>query len=550
MKKLFLILNLVVNINLLCMAPMGLLELPGHEQVANVDVEFFSSLDVLKQVQKAKTKAETIKIPKTVASKFQMLADQMLEYSKDNPLVVIAEDKDAFNNLLVIAEASNVGAISAAVNKLGVPDLAAVLELANYLNFENLDLIVSAMASNLTQIDCKELLGLPYLVQDLVVKNWAESNRAKLVEMGKQVLEGHTNWVNSVAMSQDSKRIVSAGRDSKVIVWDLQEDGSWGKYLLKGHTDFVSSVALSKDSKKIVAAGSDGKVIVWDLQEGTGYVKHLLEGHTGCVSSVAISEDGNRIVSAGSDCKVIVWNLEEGTGYVKHLLEGHASIVNSVAISEDSKRVVSAGVDGKVIVWDLEEGTGYVKQMLEGHTDWIRSVVLSKDSKRIVSAGDDHKVIVWNLQEGGGYVKWELEGHTDWVYSVAISQDRKMIVSAGNYCKVRVWNLEEDTGYVKHLLEGHTSSVYSVALSQDSKRIVSAGNDNKVIVWDLLTEEDLTLPIICAISKEGFSEDEKKLLLAKIDFENIPHALKHLKNKLVESLNEKTILNSKSSCKY
>jgi WD40 repeat protein len=537
MKKLFLILNLVATVNLMCMAPMGLLELPEH---ANIDVEFFSSLKEFERIQKAKTKIETIKIPKTVASKFQMLADQMLECSENDPLTVIAEDRDAFNNLLAIAEASNIDAAAAVVNKIGVPDLPAVLELANYLNFKNLDLIVSAVVSNLTQIglaqiDWEKLFNLPYLAQDLVVKNWAENNRAKLVEMGKQELLGHTRWVNSVALSKDNKRIVSAGRDSKVIVWDLQEDGSWGKHLLKGHTDFVNSVALSKDSKKIVAAGSDGKVIVWDLQEDGSWGKHLLEGHTGCVCSVAISEDGNRIVSGGSDYKVIVWDLEEGTGYVKHLLEGHTDWVNSVAISEDGKRIVSGGCDKRVIVWDLEEGGGWNKQELEGHARWVNSVALSKDSKMIVSGGGDRKVIVWDLQESGGYVKWELGGHTNFVLSVAISQDLKRIVSAGNDRKVIVWNLQEGGGYVKHLLEGHTSSVNSVAISQDGKRIVSGGDDNKVIVWDLLTEYDLTLPIICAIAKDNLSAAEKKLLLAKIDFEKIPHVLRCLKNKLMES---------------
>jgi WD40 repeat protein len=539
MKKLFLILNLVVNINLLCMASMGLLELPGHEQVANVDVEFFSSLDVLKQVQKAKTKSETIKIPKTVASKFQMLADQMLEYSKDNPLVVIAEDKDAFNNLLEIAKASNIDAAAAAVNKICVPDLAAVLELANYLNFENLGLIVSAVASKLGRIDLawidwEKLLGLPYLAQELVVKNWAESNRANLVEIGKQELMGHTREVESVAIS-DGKRIVSAGCDGKVIVWDLEEGGGWNKQELESHPCYICSVAISEDSKRIVSSGGyDRKVIVWDLEEGAGYVNQELEGHTCWVRSVAISEDSKRIVSGGDDRKVIVWDLQEGGGYVKQELKGHTKNVLSVAISEDGNRMVSGGEDGKVIVWDLEEGIGYVKQELESHPCSIYSVAISQDGKKIVSAGSYGKVIVWDLQEGGNWIKQELLGHTGWVESVAISEDCKRIVSGGEDRKVIVWDLQEGIGYVKQELEGHTDSVYSVALSQDSKRVVSSGDDFKVIVWNLLTEEDLTLPIICAIAKEGFSEDEKKLLLAEIDFEKIPHALKHLKNKLVE----------------
>ncbi|KAF8997096.1 hypothetical protein BDQ17DRAFT_1512198 [Cyathus striatus] len=112
-----------------------------------------------------------------------------------------------------------------------------------------------------------------------------------------QVLEGHSCWVRSVAISQDGATIVSDSADMTVRVWNSHS----GKLLneLKGHSDKVRSVAISQDGATIVSGSDDRTVRVWNSYSGK--LLNELKGHSHWVRSVAISQDGATIVSGSHD---------------------------------------------------------------------------------------------------------------------------------------------------------------------------------------------------------------------------------------------------------
>ena len=103
-----------------------------------------------------------------------------------------------------------------------------------------------------------------------------------------QTLEGHSDWVHSVAFSPDG---TAAGVGIRRP--DRQALGCRdGRCLqtLEGHSDWVCSVAFSPDGKQLASASGDQTVRLWDA--ATGRCLQTLEGHSDSVYSVAFSPDG------------------------------------------------------------------------------------------------------------------------------------------------------------------------------------------------------------------------------------------------------------------
>ena len=111
------------------------------------------------------------------------------------------------------------------------------------------------------------------------------------------------NPITSVAFSED---LLAVGlRDGRILILDLD-----GEVLLEleGHSDWVNSVAWSPDGARLASGSSDDKVLVWDVGggDGAGEVLLELEGHSSSVYSLAWSPDGAQLASASFDEVMVV----------------------------------------------------------------------------------------------------------------------------------------------------------------------------------------------------------------------------------------------------
>lgn len=204
-----------------------------------------------------------------------------------------------------------------------------------------------------------------------------------------------------VMCSPDSNTIISRHNghrfngpvDNTIRMWDIDT----GKLLrtLSGHSQHINAMAFSPESKIIATVSDDHTVRLWDAD--TGKLLHILSGHTHPVRSVAFSPDGRVIVSSSSDRALRLWDVK--TGYLLNsLTTERTSTYKSVAYSPDGRTIAS--YDGfEIVLWDVKTGQ-ILRKFRERYnvtSGW--KIVFSPDGKTIASWGYN-EVNLWNVNPG------------------------------------------------------------------------------------------------------------------------------------------------------
>ena len=134
------------------------------------------------------------------------------------------------------------------------------------------------------------------------------------------------------------------------------------------HQGAINDATFSPSEKRLVSAGGDGIIKMWDPRDGTyirqfeafNYQRMLLGGNTngvprkpsgGEILAVAYTNDELYLVSAGSDAVILIWDLT--TCLVTRYLKGHSDIINCMSITHDCNQIVTGSFDGIIKTWFL-----------------------------------------------------------------------------------------------------------------------------------------------------------------------------------------------------
>jgi WD40 repeat protein len=134
------------------------------------------------------------------------------------------------------------------------PEQIAALKQALKSGEAGLDLVIQALNDESRQVEKAAYQLLRKSVRPKAKQVLQKHSPWRIFECIRTI-QGHSDWVWSVAVSPDSQTIVSGSMDRTIKIWHLKT----GKEIrtLQGHLDTVESVVFSTDGQTIVSGSCD-----------------------------------------------------------------------------------------------------------------------------------------------------------------------------------------------------------------------------------------------------------------------------------------------------
>ncbi|XP_078689363.1 uncharacterized protein LOC144920864 [Branchiostoma floridae x Branchiostoma belcheri] len=380
------------------------------------------------------------------------------------------------------------------------------------------------------------------------------------------VRNAHSRSIRALAVSEDESMVVSGSKDRKVKIWDVSQDIEtssdifrsvqpsylFERCVLRGHVGAVQCVAISQDSRLVVSGGWDNLVLLWNAKKGR-CVRKLVHVSYGIASvvfckqsilacardNVACRWDGlaaddqtKRTVVRGPGARwlsypaVMLSNEEkimsgcpederfrqwDKTGRQSFGNCGHpsGSVLTALAVSCDGKTLVSASTVGTITALNLsssrQDVTRYVTQKevvarseLKKQTSAITVLETGAEGHAVFLTGDVQGAVkMWHTDHGADVVRYVKDRFE--VLGAALGQitsfcnlSRHLAVSGSGGGTLAVWDVRERRR--RDCWEAHDAVVTDVVTTDGGGRqtilsvpntrlVLSASLDRTIKLW-------------------------------------------------------------------
>ena len=341
--------------------------------------------------------------------------------------------------------------------------------------------------------------------------------------------------VVAITLTDDGQFAVSSGPAAELHLWrvDIRASKEAKKQqkvnvesvklgLHSSRVERVRSVAFSADSSRMLAAGDDGTITIWDRREtddlpGFTRSKLVLSGHGGPVRrAFLLPQSPDLIVSGSYDQNVHVWNLKtylESRDWLEDSSKAKSDAEPSPPATETGAFFKSPRIapktefalasflgEDKPAAKPQPNGDAGMKAVLivTGHTDSVLSAVFSRDGSRVLSASRDQTARAWNSADGKPVATVTepaaifddnvfAEGHDYDLFAMRFFPDAKRLLTSGFDGTMRIWDsrIDNDNSFGRELATLPETGMYGVVeISRDGEWILTAGRKNSAQLWN------------------------------------------------------------------
>lgn len=272
----------------------------------------------------------------------------------------------------------------------------------------------------------------------------------------------------SATFSPDNKSIITTD-DRSAVVWDAT---SYRLLLTLTHGDTVYDAIYSADGTRIMTAGGDGTVRVWDASNGALLRKLSRAGKKLRYASLAASPDGKLIAANDVSGEAVqVWDTSTGVPLANLVADG--SGFPGVTFSSDNRWLVATGGDD-VRAFDVQT---WVNTFTIPH---VRRMSLDPTGPRIATGSIDGDSSIWDIRTGARIRRLREIGEP--IDRIAFSPNGELVVTATADGAEQIW--ATSTGVLRSQINVRRSKILWVEFDDTSQFVLAATADGTVVVGD------------------------------------------------------------------
>ncbi|KAG4435130.1 hypothetical protein IFR05_009395 [Cadophora sp. M221] len=386
---------------------------------------------------------------------------------------------------------------------------------------------------------------------------------------------GHSDAVQNIEWSGDSRFFLSASKDLTARVWSLESEDISAKTVLGGHREGVLGAYFSKDQETIYTISKDGAVFERkylpeqnaqeedeDDDDNDSHArwritkKHFFLQHNAKVTCAVFHPERNLLVAGFSNGIFGLYEMPEFN--MIHSLSISQNDIDFVTINKSGDWLAfGASKLGQLLVWEWESENQILKQ--QGHFDSMNALAYSPDGQKIVTTADDGKIKVWDVNSGfsiatftehisgvtacefakrgnvlftasldGSIRAWDLIRYRNFrtftaptrlSFSCLAVDPSGEIVCAGSLDSfdIHIWSVQ--TGQLLDRLSGHEGPVSSLAFAPNGSVVVSGSWDHTVRIWSIFdrTQTSEPLQLQADVLDVAFRPDSLQLAVSTLD---------------------------------
>jgi WD40 repeat protein len=314
------------------------------------------------------------------------------------------------------------------------------------------------------------------------IRLWKLGREGTIDSADHRVWQAHEGTTYSLIWSNDGSRLISAGKDGRVVNWSLAALQSNG--LKRFEIDWSNSFCLIPGTELLVTAGRS--IVRWNWQAGREEASVV---QPESLDEIAVSPDA-KLVASIRGRRVLNILSSNGISAQKPSFDWNpGGELEALHFSPDSQSlVISFQPDGTEGQPEAREGRLLGPPNFEAHeripVAGVRDFSFSPNGL-LLAVLHDSGLVLWNL--AARTVEWQ-EAESD--YSrVTFSPDGDSLATGGLNRQIVIRKVRD--GSIRYLLASHKAAVCSLAFTPDSRTLASASKDGVIKLWHMTTGQEL-----------------------------------------------------------